>query len=74
MFKVELHKRLADEDPAPRFAGLSEIEIAEQLRHQLEERLLPPATWHSALTAPSSDVPEESARSGASHRHEYEQS
>jgi len=42
MHKVELHNHGADGDTVPCFATCTELEIAEQLRHQLEKRLLAP--------------------------------
>ena len=38
MLKIELHNHGTNGDPAPCFATSAEIEIAEQLRHRLEER------------------------------------
>ncbi len=40
MHKIEPHNSDANGDPAPSFATDSEIEFAERLRHQLEERYL----------------------------------
>lgn len=40
MLKIELHNDDANGDPAPSFASDAEIQIAEQLRHQLEEQRL----------------------------------
>ena len=42
MLKVELHNCDASCDTAACFATATEIEIAEELRHQLEERYLAP--------------------------------
>jgi hypothetical protein len=49
MLKVELHNRYTNGDPAARFATATEIEIAEKLRHQLEERYLAPSALSSPL-------------------------
>jgi hypothetical protein len=38
MLKIQLPYDRAGFDPAPRFASDAEIELAEQLRRQLEER------------------------------------
>jgi hypothetical protein len=50
MLKVELYNRDTNVDPAVCFPTAAEIEIAEQLRHQLEERYLAPSVpsspWH----------------------------
>jgi hypothetical protein len=50
MLKIELYNRDINVDPAPSFATDAEIEFADQLRHQLEERYLAPS-------APSSTLP-----------------
>jgi hypothetical protein len=42
MLKIQLHNHNASVEPAPSFASDAEIELAEQLRHQLEERYLGP--------------------------------
>jgi hypothetical protein len=55
MLKIELHNHGTDGDPVPRFPTSAEIEIAEQLRHQLEERLLAPSAPPPPLPAPRSD-------------------
>ncbi len=52
MIKTELYKREADADPVTSFATVAEIEFADQLRHQLEERYL-------AQTPPSSQCSDE---------------
>ena len=44
MLKVEQHNHDNGGDPQPSFATDAEIEIADQLRHQLEERYLKPST------------------------------
>jgi hypothetical protein len=49
MLEVELHNRDTNGDPAARFATATEIEIAEKLRHQLEERYLAPSAPSSPL-------------------------
>lgn len=38
MVKIELQNYDTGSDPAPRYATDAEIALAEQLRHQLEER------------------------------------
>ena len=43
MLKIQLHSHNASAEPAPSFASDAEIELAEQLRHQLEERYLGPS-------------------------------
>ena len=43
MLKTELYKHDADGEPEACFATDAEIEIADKLRHQLEERLLGPS-------------------------------
>lgn len=55
MLKIELHNYGTNGDPVPSFATSAEIEIAEQLRHQLEERCLAPSAAPLPLPAPSSD-------------------
>jgi hypothetical protein len=54
MIKTELYKREADADPVMSFATVADIEFADQLRHQLEERYL-------AHSAPSSHCGEKAA-------------
>jgi hypothetical protein len=44
MLKIEQHNHDRIGDPQPTFATDAEIEIADQLRHQLEERYLRPST------------------------------
>jgi hypothetical protein len=56
MLKSELHNRETNCDPAPCFPTDAEIEIADRLRHQLEERYLAPSAATPASQAPSSDV------------------
>ena len=73
MLKVELHNHGTHGDPLPRFATSTEIEIAEQLRHQLEKRLLAPSTPSPPLPAPSSDASEEAPSPSPCYRHEHEQ-
>ena len=55
MLNVELYNHGTNGDPMPSFATRAEIELAEQLRHQLEERLLAPSAAPPPLPAPSSD-------------------
>ena len=43
MLRIQLHNHNASVEPAPNFASDAEIELAEQLRHQLEERYLGPS-------------------------------
>jgi hypothetical protein len=54
MFKIERYNTDTIGDPAPRFATDAEIEIAEQLRHQLEERYLAPSAARPPVPARSS--------------------
>ena len=54
MLKIEQYNHDNGGDPPPSFATDAEIEIADQLRHQLEERYLKPSTPNSPLP-PSSD-------------------
>ena len=74
MLKVELNNHGPDGDPEPCFATRTEIEIADQLRHQLEKRLLAPLTSAPALPATSSDIQAEAPGLDTCHRHEQEQS
>ncbi len=71
MFKVELHNPGADGETVPCFATCTEIEVAEQLRQQLEKRLLGPSTPPPPLGALSSDTSEAapSPDSGCRHKH-----
>jgi hypothetical protein len=55
MLKIELHNHGTDGDPAPSFPTSAEIEIAEQLRRQLEERWLAPSAPPPPLPATRSD-------------------
>jgi hypothetical protein len=55
MHKAELHNNDANSDPAPCFATDAEIEIADKLRHQLEERYLAPGVVTPPLQAGSPD-------------------
>ena len=73
MLKVELHNHGADEDTVPCFATYTEIEVAEQLRHQLEKRLLAPSTPPRPLPAPSSDSSEAAPGPGTRYRHKHSQ-
>src|SRR5881392_3243095 len=43
MPKIESQEQDASVEPAPRFPSDAEVALAEQLRHQLEERLLGPS-------------------------------
>jgi len=52
MLKTELHNFDAIGDPPPAFATDAEIEIAEQLRHRLEERYLAPSSDHTYAHVP----------------------
>jgi hypothetical protein len=56
MTRIELYSHAADADPMTSFATAAEIELADQLRHQLEERYL-------ARTAPSSSCSDETSPS-----------
>jgi hypothetical protein len=60
MLKTELHNRDTGGEPAARFATDAEIEIADRLRHQLEERYL-------ARTAPSAPASPSQKRSSEGH-------
>ena len=55
MVKIELHNHGTNGDSVPCFTTSAEIEIAEQLRHQLEERWLAPSALPPPLPAPGSD-------------------
>jgi hypothetical protein len=51
---AQLHDNLdPGVEPAPRFASDAEIKLAEQLRHQLEERYLGPSAAPSPSLPPS---------------------
>ena len=56
MVKTELHNRDASAEPAPSFATDAEIALAEQLRHQLEERYFGPSAARPVLHARSRQV------------------
>lgn len=43
MLKIELYNHDAIDDPPANFSTDAEIEIADELRHQLEERYLAPS-------------------------------
>lgn len=74
MLKVELHNPRGDGGTVPCFATRTEIEVAQQLRHQLEKRLLAPSTSPSPLPARSSDIlPEETPGPGTRHQHKHKQ-
>ena len=49
MRKNQLSDRDVDVDPAPLYASDADIELAQQLRHQLEERYLGPSQAPSPL-------------------------
>jgi hypothetical protein len=51
MFTIELHNHDINGDPAPSYATDAEIELADQLRHQLEERYLASSAPAAALPA-----------------------
>jgi len=70
MLKIELHNRDPQRDPVPCFASSTEIEIAEELRHQLEKRLLAPSAPSAALAVSLSDTPDEAPSPSSSYRHE----
>ena len=53
MPKIELHNYETGVEPAPRFPSDAEIALAEQLRHQLEERYLGASAALSPLLARS---------------------
>ena len=55
MPKIELHNHDISFEPAPRFATDAGIELAEQLRHQLEERYLGSSEAPSRLQARSGE-------------------
>lgn len=57
MLKIELHNHHTDGDgdPAPSFATDAEIQIAEQLRHQLEEQRLARSAVAPPLPSSSSE-------------------
>ena len=57
MLKIELHNQGTNADPVPCFTTNAEIELAEQLRHQLEERWLAPSAPPQPLPAPRSKGP-----------------
>jgi hypothetical protein len=63
MLKIELYNHGSSGEPAASFATDAEIEIAEQLRHQLEERYLAP----SSSSSPSSPSSPSQQRSGEGH-------
>jgi hypothetical protein len=53
MPKIQLPNGRASFDPAPRFASDAEIELAEQLRRQLEERYFGASSMAQASPARS---------------------
>ena len=71
MLKLELHNHGADGDTVPCFATGTEIEVAQQLRQQLEKRLLAPCP--PPLPARSSDAPEVAPDPGTYYRHKHNQ-
>ena len=56
MLKIEFHHPDTSVEPAPSFATDAEIALAEQLRHQLEERYFGLSAARSLLPAPSRRV------------------
>ena len=54
MPRIELYNLDNSGDPPASFATDAEIEIANRLRHQLEERYLAPSAQHSPLYMRSS--------------------
>jgi hypothetical protein len=54
MLKIEPYNDETNSDPSATFATDAEIELAEQLRRQLEERYLAPPAPSSPLPARSS--------------------
>jgi len=72
MLKVELNNRSSDEDPEPRFATTTEIELAEQLRHRLEQRLLAPVRSPPASPGHSNEIRDGASSLGNGHWHEQE--
>jgi hypothetical protein len=71
MRKIELHNHGTNGDPVPSFPTSAEIEIAEELRHRLEERWLAPSAPPAPLPALSSDTPDEAPGPGTCSRHEH---
>ena len=55
MAQIKLHSQDASVESAPSFASDAEIALAEQLRRQLEERLLGPSAAPSPLPARSDE-------------------
>jgi len=55
MLKIKLYNLATNGDPAVCFATDAEIAIADQLRHQLEERYLAPSAPSSPLPVRSSE-------------------
>jgi hypothetical protein len=55
MLKIELYNHDNNGDPAVSFATDAEIEIADQLRHQLEEKYLAPSAPSPPLQVRSSE-------------------
>ncbi len=55
MRKNQLPDRDVSVEPAPLYASDADIKLAQQLRHQLEERYLGPSEAPSALRYPKVD-------------------
>jgi hypothetical protein len=55
MLKIELYNHDNNGDPAVSFATDAEIEIADQLRHQLEQKYLAPSAPSPPLQVRSSE-------------------
>lgn len=49
MLRIELHNHDANSDPTPNFTTDADIELAVQLRHQIEERYLAPSAPYSPM-------------------------
>lgn len=56
MLTIELHNRDPEPDPVPCFATSTEIEMADHLKRQLEQRLLLPSELPPVESAPSTSV------------------
>ena len=52
MLKTQLRNHDTGVEPTPRFASEAEIRLAEQLRHELEERYFGPSATPSPLQTP----------------------
>jgi hypothetical protein len=55
MPKIQLHNPETSVEPVPRFPSDAEVALAEQLRHQLEERYLGPPAAPSPVQARSDE-------------------